>query len=427
MLRNLINLMPRFDAEGDPAGGGDGDTVTLLKEIKETVGKSVQTAEATAAEVKEIAEELATLKTDTDIDIKRVAQQAAQVRKDLAKSYGPSGATDFLMDTQKYLRGVFVAGKGGAIAETEEICGEKVSDLVLQSKADFITTTDATAGFLVPDVLMPGIRELLEIYGNLYPEVTKITAAAGQSLKFNKDAASPVATWRGTQLSTIGEEATPMSFSQTTIVSELLGSYIQIANELLRAPGVNFAAVSTVRMLYAILRKLETGLLAGTTGGGEPADGVIADATNQGTMATMTFANLLTFLQDCLTDNAYSSDTSRNKLFLTPTDALTLAGEQLGGSGDGMLIWGDSRKGIPTTFMGYDVIVHPAAHNGTSKHVILGDPTTISLVESAAPSVDISEHAGNAFIENASILRVFNHHTWDIGQPSEWHMKVVTA
>ena len=359
-----------------------------------------------------------------------MSRQAAQVRKDLASRLGASGATDFLMDTQKFLRAAYAAGRGIKVSESAEIHGEKVADLLNKAQADFgtVDSGNITSGLLLPETLMAEIRALLDIYGNFYPQVTKVTAPAGHSIKMNRDSARPVATWRGTQLATITEEATPMTFAQDTLVSELLGSYIQISNELLRSPHVNFAAVATVRMLHAILRKLEFGLISGTTGAGEPSDGLIADATDQGSISSMTFGNLITFLQNSLADNDYASDTTRNKIIMTPADALALASQAVGASElTGMLVWGDPRKGIPTTIMGYETLVHPAANNGTNKHVLLGDPSTITLVEDAAPAVDISEHAGTAFVENASVLRVFNHFDWNLGQTAEWHKAVVTA
>lgn len=435
-MKNILKrCRPLFDGDTGPAGGGGADVAKVLGEIKSEVVKGRERSEATAAEVAKVAADLATLKGDTEKDLVRVAKAAAQVRKDLAMRYGPSGADDWLMDTQKFLRGVAAAKFGGKLPEDLELGGEKVADLVRKAAADFTTTTDATAGFLLPDTLMPGTRELLDLYGSFYPLVTKVKAPAGHSIKMNRDSARPTATWRGTQVSTIVESgagnggADPtMGWQQDTVVSELLGSFVQIANELLRSPHVNFAAVAVVRMLHAILWKLEYGLISGTEGTGEPSDGLIADAGDRGSIASMTFQNLITFLQNCLAANSWAFDTRRNKIIMTPADALALAAQSVGTSElTGMLVWGDPRKGVPTTVMGYEVIVHPAANNGSNKHVLLGDPSTITLVEDSAPSVDVSEHAGNAFTENASILRVFNHYDWNLGQTVEWHKAVVTA
>lgn len=434
MRKNLLVLgRALFDKDGDD-GGGSAETMKVLGEIRDTVKASRERTEATATEVAKVAADLATLKSDTERDLVKVAKQSAQVRRDLAMKYGPSGADDWLIETQKFLRGVTAAKFGGRIPDAD-VFGEKVADLVAKAAADFTTTTDATAGYLLPSVLMPGIRELLDIYGNFYPAVTKVKAPAGHAVKMNRDSARPTATWRGTQLSGITESGaggggtdSTYNVAQDTVVSELLGSFVQIANELLGSPHVNFAAVLTVRMLHAILRKLEFGLISGTEGAGEPSDGLIADAGDRGSIASMTFENLITFLQRCITANEYAFDTMRNKLIMTPADALALASQSVGTSElKGMLVWGDPRKGVPTTVMGYELLIHPAANNGTNKHVLLVDPGAVTLVEDSAPSVDVSAHAGNAFTENASILRVFNHYDWNIGQPTEVHKCVVTA
>jgi HK97 family phage major capsid protein len=421
MLRRLQFMNPRFDAPTDD--GGDG-SLAIIKQVGAKVDKMAEASEASSAKVEEIAEELATAKVDSEKDLKAMANQVAQVRRDLSKIYGASGADDYLMELSKFLGALYCAKNGMKIPEGQ-IAGEDIQDLVQKAAVDFTTTTAATAGYLLPSMLLPGITMLKDLYGNFYPEVTKITGTPGQSLLLNADAARPVASWRGAQATTIVHEATPMSFGQDTMVSELLGTYITIANELLMAPGVNFGGVSTVRMLKAILTKLEFGLIAGTTGGGEPSDGIIADATDQGTIASMTFALLGTFLKGCITVNDYAYNTQDNAIIMTPYDAISLAMEQ--GGSPGALVWGNALAGVPTTLMGYRLIVHPAANNGSNKHILLGDPKAISLIESASFSVDISGEAGDSFIHNESILRAFNHYDWNLGQASEWHKAIVTA
>jgi HK97 family phage major capsid protein len=415
-MRNLF----MFDADGD-AGGGD---MEALKTLGTKMGQSIEDTKELSKKVDEVANQIATLSADTDADIKKLATDSAKTQQHLAKAYGKSGAEDWLNQMVKFLQGVYSVKKGMVTPEGD-IYGEAIKDLVGKAAADFTTTTSATAGYLLPDVLLPGITDLKDLYGSLYPLVTKVKAPAGQSIKINSDAAHPVAAWRGTQLTTITEEATPMSFGQDTMVSELLGSYIQIANELLMAPGVNFSAVATTRMLRAIMVKLEFGIISGTTGGGEPSDGIIADATDQGTIASLTWATLITFLKACLTDNDWAYDTGANTIILTPYDAMALAMEL--GAAQGAMIWGDSQNGVPGKLMGYNVLVHPAANNGTSKHILLGDLSTITLIEDSSFGVDISEHAGTAFVENASLLRCFNHYDWNLGQTAEWHKAVVTA
>lgn len=417
MLR--LNLgQPRYDADGD--GGGAGEAT---KALAVEMAKVIKTNSDLVAKVDTLANDLVEAKADTEKSARKTAEQAVLTEQLLAVRHGKKGAQDVLMDFSKFIAGAYRAKNGLTIPDDWTIDGQKVKALVEKALVDFTTTTDATAGFLVPDILMPEIRELKDIYGTFIGQVTEITAPAGVSVKFNADAARPVAAFRAQQGALIPEESTPMSFAQDSVVSELLGTHITIANEMLNAPGGNFSAVSTVRLMHAIVTNAEFGMIAGTTGAGYPSDGILADATAQTTLATMTFANLVTFLQECLADNEYSFNTQANKIFMTPGDLLALAGESLAGA----LVWGKPEEGIPTRLLGYEMVTHPSFNNGSAKHVVLGDPKSISLVNDGKFSIDISPHAGTSFVDNSSILRAFNHYDWNLGHVTEWHKAVITA
>lgn len=395
----------------------------VIKQTTNAVSDVAEKVAVSESRVNEIANELTALKVAQG-NVRRDAVEAARVQAKLATVYGPSGAHEYLHALAKFLRAAHRKTRG---METDgDIGGTPLSVLVEKTAHDFTTTDAGYAGYLVPDILLPGIRELQHIYGNFYPLVTKVSVPAGQSVLINKDSVRPTATWRGTQAAAMTEEANGTAFTQGSIVTELLGTYVTIANEMLGNPSANFSAVMASRMLDGINKKLEDGLIKGTTGGGEPSDGIIADATSQGTIATMSMANLVTFLQSCIADNAYAFRTDRNKIFMTPADILALATEAVGASElTGMLVWGDPRKGVPTTVLGYEVVVHPSFDNGTNKHVMLGDPSTITLIEDPAFSVNFSEHVG--FTDNNTVLRVLNHYDWNIGIAAEWHKAIVTA
>lgn len=430
MYINMNRLAGLLDTEGTP--GGSGSTAKVLGDIAQEVRDINASVLGQQSKIDEVANELAGLKGDVAKDIGNLRENAAAAVKAqtvLAHAYGKDGARQFLSDFSKFLRGAFLHTQGRKVEG--ELAGSQLEEVVNKAAVEFTTTTDATAGYLVPDILLPGIAELQDIYGNFYPLVTKVRVPAGVQVLMNKDAARPVATWRAAQGSAMTEESTPMSFGQETFTTELLGTFIFIANELLSNPSANFSAVAVARMVKAINDKLEDGLIKGTTGGGEPNDGIIADATSQTAIATATFANVVSFLQSCIADNEYAFNPARNKLFMTPTDVLALAAEAVGSSElTGMLVWGDPRKGVPTTLLGYEVVAHPAFNNG-SKHIMLGDPSTITLGEDGAFSVDYSQHASSptrhSFISNSTMLRVMNHYAWNIGFAAEWHKAVVTA
>ena len=359
-------------------------------------------------------------------DLELVKTQAAAeievIKAALKESHGgESGAGDFINELAKAVRGVFSEQKLRRPSAEVFKNGQKVAD-VMKAAATFDTTTAATAGNLLPTVVQPGIVELLDTYGNLYPRVTKIMVPAGQALRVNYDSANPVAAWRSTQGGAMTEEATPMAFGTDTITTQLLYVYQTISNELMTNPSINFSAVAAVRGIRACVRKLEYDMLAAASA---PSAGVVAASTAQTTMASATFALVNTFLKECAADNAYAIDYS-NAFFMHPRDVLTLAAQAVGASElTGMLVWGDPRRGIPTTLLGHEVIVHPGCNNGSNNYIFLGDPSNIFLGESGGFGVDFSDQVGFKDFETA--MRVYGHFDWSVMQTSQWHRAVVTA
>lgn len=363
-------------------------------------------------------------KSHGDIELVK-AQAAAEievVKAALAESHGgKSGASDFLNELAKAIRGVWSVQKLHRPSDEVFKNGQKVSDVV-KAAATFDTTTAATAGNLLPTIVQPGIKELMDVYGNLYPRVTKIQVPAGQALRVNSDSANPVAAWRATQGGAMTEEATPMAFGTDTITTQLLYVYQTIANELMGNPSIDFAAVASVRGIRACVRKLEYDMLAAASA---PSAGVVAASTAQTTMASATFALVNTFLKECAADNAWAIDYS-NAFFMHPRDVLTLAAQAVGASElTGMLVWGDPRRGIPTTLLGHEVIVHPGCNNGSNNYIFLGDPSNIFLGESGGFGVDFSDQVGFKDFETA--MRVYGHFDWSVMQTGQWHRAVVTA
>jgi HK97 family phage major capsid protein len=401
----------------------------LLEKVLGEIGKVHDTGKANHGEIvalKEKADKLEAEVQKSHGDLELVKAQAAAeievVKAALADTHGgKSGAGDFLNELAKAIRGVWSVQKLHRQSDEVFKNGQKVSEVV-KAAATFDTTTAATAGNLLPTIVQPGIKELMDIYGNLYPRVTKISVPAGQALRVNSDSANPVAAWRATQGGAMTEEATPMAFGTDTITTQLLYVYQTIANELMSNPAVNFAAVASVRGIRACVRKLEYDMLAAASA---PSAGVVAASTSQTTMASATFALVNTFLKECAADNAWAIDYS-NAFFMHPRDVLTLAAQPVGASElTGMLVWGDPRRGIPTTLMGHEVIVHPGCNNGTNNYIFLGDPSNIFLGESGGFGVDFSDQVGFKDFETA--MRVYGHFDWSVMQTGQWHRAIVTA
>ena len=368
------------------------------------------------------------MKADNEALTARMDAETKAIKAALKESHGGnSGAEDWLNMVGKAMIGLAQKKRHGSVDSSITFkSGVNLAEFVQKAAATFDTTTNATAAYLLPEILMPGFIELGDIYGNLWPLLTKFTAPMGQKVHISPQTARPVARYRTTQGGAMTEEDTPMSFGRNTITTELVYVYLTIANEMLNATGIGFAAIATAESLRAINRLNEYNIMAGTDSGGAPSDGVIAVATDQGTMASATFANVVGFLQDAMADNEVAADPTRNTLFMTPQDALALASQAVGTSElTGMLVWGNPRQGIPTTLLGYPVVSHPGCYNGTSKHMLLGDPRRIFVGEDASYGVDFSEHVKFGDYETA--LRIVNHVDWVIPQTTEWHKVVVTA
>lgn len=423
--------------------------ITMTPEKLEALGHKLQAivegqekADAAQAKVDETLEELkAGFETVTDnleVETQRAKRDIDGLKAIMHKDLGVSGTQDWLMEMAKFVSGMWHAGNGMKVPDELSMSnGVKIEDLMSQARqekaaADFTTGTASAphAGYLLPEILRPGIVPLKDIYGNLYPRLTKFTAPAGVNIHMPKDVASPTANWRsGGQVTTIGEEATPMDFSRGTLNTEVLGCYIQISNELLKNPSVNFGAVATSRLLRAILKGVENGVLNADSSGAPPSDGLLVDTNvnNQGNVTSATFANVVTFLQACIADDDSASDEGQSTLLLTPTDMLALAAEAVGASElTGMLVWGNPRTGAPTTLLGYDVIKHPGM-TATNRHMALADLSNIFLAEDPSFTIDVNPWLEKAFTENASWLRVFNHYDWELGQAGEMHKTTVGA
>lgn len=429
----LINLF-RFNADG--AGGGSAAILADIGDKLVAVTASQKSLHETVTNtLMPVPEQIKAMQKDQQALTERMDAETKAIKAALAETHGgKSGAEDFLHMMGKFMIGLAQQKRHGRVNPDFKFRGEQaVADVIQKAATTFDTTTNASAAYLLPEILRPGVIELGDLYGNLSPLLTRFTVPAGQSLRITRQISNPVASWRTTQGGAMTESGggsapndVPMAFGSTTMVTELLYVYFTIANELLNNNGIGFAALATAEALKAMNRKLEYDVLAGTDSGGAPSDGVIATATDQGTIASATFANVVEFLELALADNSLAFDTTRNTLFMHPKNALTLAAQAVGNSElTGMLVWGDPRRGVPTTLLGYPVVTHPGCYNGTSYHMLLGDPRKIFVGEDASYGIDFSEHVKFGDFETA--LRIVNHHDWVIPQASEWHKIVVTA
>lgn len=434
-MKKNLSRMARYDA---PSDGGGGITPEQFAQLGQKIAKIATDHDEAKSKADKALESVEKMDKDLALEMGKLGSEIKLMKTALTSRYGPSGAEDWLNEMSKFMTGLwqFAMTKGAKVdPELTLSNGVKIEDLIRSSKVenkaavDFTTAETASAAVLLPTILRPGIIDLKDIYGTIYPRVTKMSIPAGHNVDLNAELTRPTAYWRATQVGAMTEEATPMAFAKRSLNTMLCGTYIQVSNELIKSPHINFAAIATVRMVKGIMRLLEAALLVNQDATSGPADGVInySGTNNQGNIATATFANVVTFLQAAITDNSWAASESGSQLIMHPTDALSLAAEAVGASElTGMLVWGNPRAGIPTTLLGREVIQHPAAIS-TNRYMMLGDLADIILGEDASFTIDVNPWLETAYKENASWIRVLNHYDWVIGQPSEWHFTTVGA
>ena len=398
-------------------------TTEILQKVLDEVNRVHDTGKENHGTINELKLKCAQLEKDMATVEEKAAAHLKLATETLSKSYGRVGAEDFVDEFGKWIRGVHSEQKLRQPSQETFKSGQKVAE-VIKATTEFSTTTGATAGYLIPTLLRPGFVELKDIYGNLYPRVQKFTSPPGQAVVVNNQNGVPTAAWQSAQNAAITQnDPNTHTYDDDTLVPKLLYVVEKMSNELVTNPYIGFAAMTAMTAAKAVNRKLEYDMLAAAS---SPHAGVVAASTDQGTIGSATIALVGSFIKAAIADNAYAIDPTRNCLFLHPRDAITLALQSVSSTNlPGMLVWGDPLKGIPTTFLGYSVIVHPGCNNGTNTFAFLGDPQNIILAEGPSYVMDFSDQV--AFLNFQTAMRVGNHYDYVVKQTSEWHRTIVTA
>jgi HK97 family phage major capsid protein len=329
----------------------------------------------------------------------QVAKDVLELRSFMEAKHGQSGADDFDNEMAKFVSGAFKHSRGD------------------KAVADFTTTTDATAGYLVDDILSNELFEIGDVYGTILPRCTNLTVPAGTTMKINKDATLPTAYWRAAQGAAMTEaEAT---LGQASLSPILVGAYIKAANELLESPGVGFGSLMAVRMSRAILKAKEDAILKGASSGSEPSDGltVVTGVNDQTAIDELDFAGLVAFLGEAAADYAPSADPLQNALFIDPVKYLAFMGHATAATMPGFT-WADPANSQPASVFGYEMIVHPSMYDGTDYYLGLGDPANIVTASSGEVRVDFNPYSG--WTSNETWMRVFTHFDYEVMIPSQW-------
>lgn len=403
----------------------------VLAEVeKVSAGTHANAAELTELKVKSamLEGQLAKAQGDLALVQEKASAELAIVKAALSETHGgPSGATDWVNESAKWVRGVYSEQKLRQPSTETFKNGDRVSDAINKVVTNFTTTTGASAGYLLPTLLRPGIIELQSVYGNLYPRVTRFNSPPGQSVTVNHRVGSSTMTWRVAQNVGMGQnDPNTHLYGTDTLIPSLAYVYEVVSNEMLTNPDINFGAVMLTDAVRAVNKGLEIALMSAAS---VPHAGITAAAYGLTTRASATLALLGAFVKEAIAANPWMGDTTRNKIFLHPRDAITLGLQAVSDSNlPGMLVWGDPRLGHPSTLFGYELIVHPSCAIGGVYSAVIGNPEDVILAEGPSYMADFSDQI--KFAEFSTAMRVGNHYDFvvkQVGATGQWFKATITA
>lgn len=356
------------------------------------------------AELGAVKQEVIDLKERAEINEEATRKEQTELRTLLEHQTSVGEADDHIKDLSQFFNEVF----------RHQRFGEDFSDHV-KAAADFVTTTDATAGYLVPSLSSPAIVAAHQLYGHFLPMTTRYTAAGGVTLPVNARTSYPVATW-GTQGTAMTE--TEFVYAQDTVTPKRLSLYIKASNEMLAAPDTGFTEDVTASFLEAIVKAKEVGMLQGDADGvgdgtDPPSDGVFvaASTSDQTNISANTVAALMTFVAESITDNNELYDTNMTKLFTHPAKFYATLAQIGATSNNGLLtISGDGRARIA----GYELIAHPGCLVGSTYWGGMFRPKDLIVADSMAVGIDFNAF-GTGWTSYETWVRAVTHCDWSLG------------
>lgn len=379
-----------------------------VEATKAKLGDTLAKVEATAAQVDALAKDM------------------TESRKLLETRLGKSGADDwekFLGDT---IRATYMRKRYGHIPENRNIT---------KAAADYVTTTDASAGVFVPTILDPQVREILQINGQLWNKVQKFTLPPGKAIDMPWENTLATASVRVAQGGALTQDAGPIAFGKDTLRTALVNDFVIFATELLDSADINVGTVFAQQMIRQIVRKMEYGLILGTTSGSAwPHMGIInaTSVNSQTTMATVTMALVNTFIGECIADYEGAYDQASNCFVTTPAVAHQMSGLTVGTSAASWYTWGDPVNGRPPRVFGYELVVTPHAISTTNR-AILSPLSQIKVAWSGGFTIDFNPWAsgiaaaGDGWASNETAMKVFTYYDYGLGNPDQHHFAVFTA
>ena len=389
--------------------------------VIELATASKENAEAARKAVEDLTGKVEQVQSDLEKQEAVAGRKFTEMRQYLETAHGKSGADDWFSTFGKWLSGVWHLNQGNDLPDE---C--KVEGVDFHQKATIGTGTSGTS-YLVPDLLMPAIFASKDIYGSIVSRCMKVTVPGGQTMNFNETATDPSAYWRTTQGNSMSEAT--LTWDQGSVSPVLVGAYVTASNELLAVPGVGYAEKAAQRMVRAIVKKEEAGILQGDddalgTALDPPSDGILTSTsgcTDVGSIADDTIAAYIDFLALCVAQYEGLMNNGMATLVLSPAKVFSLAAEVVSSTNlAGALTWADPRSGLPGQLFGYEYVAHPSAViSGTpdTPYAILAEFGNVVYANSGRLSVDFNPWGSN-FLSNATDIRVMTHTDWAFPQAS---------
>jgi HK97 family phage major capsid protein len=385
------------------------DRVKAVAENVEKVAVIREDVEKIKAELAETRE----AKSATEAQLEKMAADVAEYRAMLDADLGKSGSDDFRSVFNQFVKAVYHRQKGLPMPAHLE-----------KAAADYVTSTDATGGYLVPTLVGDQVQQMTLRSGQLWPHLNKVTIPAGVAVKMPYESTLASVAWRVSQ-GGAGTEIDPnVAWGADTLRPSWINGYAKVANEAMTAPGISIPDNIAMQLMGQIVRKIEYGVLLGDdSASAYPHDGLLvaSSVNSQTALATPTLANVANFIGECIADHEGSGDTSEN--FLVTTDAVAHVLKSAA-SATGANAWGDPVSGVPAQLFGYRLITSPHAISTTNR-LLMSPLGKITVGWTGQFSVSFNESLGWA--SNETWMMVSTHADFGIGNPDLHHKAVVTA
>jgi len=390
------------------------DLPPKIEELSQEAKDTIKTAEANASALADLAKANAALEEKVGIQGARVIE----LKQFLTLNNGKSGEQDFDNLFGKWMKGCWEQASFGRVSDENKIEGYEYNRKALDS------ITDASAGYLVPEVMAATLYAAKDIYGTLTPLMAKMTLAAGQTALINRENAKPVAAYRIAGQNTAIPTTDP-TYAQDTVNPMLIGCMITVSNELLGAPGVNYTATVAPQMLRAIVLAEEDSFLIGQEAATQtsPSDGILIEAgvdIGGAVIGGNSLQDWLAFISEAAAGNQHLYRPTETVIVTMPSRIYSLAADSVGTNVGQALSWADPVNGVPGRIIGFPILGHPGAYT-TKDWACMFNPQHFLIANSGKMAVDVNP-LGAGFPNNSSDIRVFTHTDFTMNSPA-WYFR----